>query len=341
MAEARHGPLDELRGVAVLVVFVSHAANDGYLPAVFGGGSGQMGVQLFFVLSGYLMARLYGAAQPDGAALAAFARARAARILPLYAAVVAAALAAAAAGWPAHYRFAGMGEAAAALTFLAAPQELWSIPVEVQFYAVFAALWAAGALRARTLAVVAALSLPIAAAWWGLVSEAPVLPPYLPAFAAGAWLGAVPPARLPAALGTRWAGGAALALLLLAAPGPRGLLGAEVWAGFYPRLWLDPLRLPAAVLLVACAARARPGAWLAGPPLAWVGTVSFAAYLIHRPVLRALQDTAPGPAGAALALALTLALAAASLSWLERPAARALRRRRAPHPRPARLPEAG
>ena len=53
------GALTGLRGVAALIVFVSHGANEGVLPAMLGNGFGQIGVMIFFVLSGFLMGQLY------------------------------------------------------------------------------------------------------------------------------------------------------------------------------------------------------------------------------------------------------------------------------------------
>ncbi|MSU90643.1 acyltransferase family protein [Rhodobacteraceae bacterium 2CG4] len=327
--------LDELRGLAVLIVFASHAANDGLLPGWLGGGAGQTGVQLFFLLSGLLMARLYGARRFDRAQAAAFAAARAGRILPLYALVVALSLLAAALGFAPHYRFDGAAAALAALALAEAPQELWSIPVEAQFYALFLLVWARIGARPLRLALLIPPAILLAAGWRGLVSEAAVLIPYLPVFLAGVWLGALPAAALRR-LDRPWLPWLALAALLATLPGLRPTLLPEVWDGFYPRFWLDPARLAAALLLAASAA-ACGGRWLAGAPLAVLGRVSFAVYLFHRPVLRWVGEDL----GAAGALALTLALAALSLRLIERPAGRWLRGVLSPRPRPAPRPEAG
>jgi len=50
--------LTGLRGLAALIVFVSHSANVGLLPHFFGTGFGQVGVMIFFLLSGFLMSHL-------------------------------------------------------------------------------------------------------------------------------------------------------------------------------------------------------------------------------------------------------------------------------------------
>ncbi|MEM8787002.1 MAG: acyltransferase [Pseudomonadota bacterium] len=331
---ARAAALDGLRGLAVLVVFFSHAANDGWLPAWLGQGSGQMGVQLFFALSGYLMAHLYGYLPPEPAALRRFAAARAARILPLYLTVLALSALLAWAGAAPHYQVSEPGALAAAALMLTAPQELWSIPVEVQFYAVFALLWAYGAAPRAWVALTAALAL--GAATKLVVDDLAILPAFLTPFVIGLCLAR---ARLPSWMGAAWVLPLALGVFLLNLPGPRGTLGLEIWSGFYPRLWLDPARFAAiAFLLAAAVAAQRPG--LLGGPLIPLGWVSFAVYLFHRPVMRAL-DGVEGLAGLTLAAGITLVLAAASLRWLERPADRAIRRWAAQPPRPAPRKAAG
>lgn len=67
--------------------------------------------------------------------------------------------------------------------------------------------------------------------------------------------------------------------------------------------------------------------WLASRPLVWLGEVSFGVYLWHFPVQRLLPKLFPGlwgtPSGSALALLvcllITLPLAAASYRWIEKP----------------------
>lgn len=137
MNRPRHTALDEVRGLAVLVVFVSHASNDGLLPPIFGQGAGQMGVLLFFMLSGYLMARIYGPQIPTPQAIRGFLMARVARILPIYWTVLGLSALAGWMGLAVHYQVSDPGTLAQAALMIWAPQELWSIPVEVQFYAVF------------------------------------------------------------------------------------------------------------------------------------------------------------------------------------------------------------
>ena len=81
--------LDGLRGLAAIVVIVSHFTNgSGLFGGAFGHGAGQIGVMLFFCLSGFLMSHLYLDRPFNLDCLAEFTRRRLARIAPLYILVV-------------------------------------------------------------------------------------------------------------------------------------------------------------------------------------------------------------------------------------------------------------
>ena len=77
--------LTGLRGMAAFIVFISHCANQGMLPAIFSNGFGQIGVMLFFILSGFLMGHLYldKEANSDSVKLYLLARANASSENPL------------------------------------------------------------------------------------------------------------------------------------------------------------------------------------------------------------------------------------------------------------------
>ncbi len=339
--QSKHLPaLDEVRGLAVLLVFASHAANDGLLPGWLGQGAGQLGVQLFFVLSGYLMFRLYGAEPFSAPAAWRFCAARAARILPIYWLVMGVSAAAAWAGYAPYYNVAAPDALIPAATLLIAPQELWSIPVEGQFYALFLLIWPLSArlrLGLSHCAVLLGGTLVLAALWRLYVTEAALLPAFLLPFAIGGVLAAM--GAGPGWLSARWVPWLALVVLVLNLPGLRGAVGAEIWGGFYPMLWLDPLRVAAITLCLASAVRS-PGRWLIGWPLAALGRVSLGVYLFHRPLLRGLEGILADTPGAAIIIfALTVALAAVSFQMVEKPMNRlirhALTRPRRPAPPPA------
>jgi peptidoglycan/LPS O-acetylase OafA/YrhL len=129
----------------MLVVF-SHFSdlNKGFLGGFLVGGKGQFGVMLFFILSGYLMATIYLEQPATWANIWKFGVARFARVMPLYLLAV----------WVSYwfmmsgklpngifYNIDSVEKLIEHLLFIVGTSVLWSIPVEVQFYAVFVIIW--------------------------------------------------------------------------------------------------------------------------------------------------------------------------------------------------------
>ena len=138
----RNQSLTVVRALAALAVFISHAANDGLAPPILGFGLGQLGVMLFFALSGFLMTAIYIDRPYSRQSVADFARARAGRVVPLFWAV--ALLSIPLSFLPGdlwHYQLTEPLVVLGALSFIQAPYELWSIPVEVQYYVLFVLIW--------------------------------------------------------------------------------------------------------------------------------------------------------------------------------------------------------
>ncbi len=335
--------LDGLRGAAVLGVLFFHS--DGLLPG------GYLGVDLFFVLSGYLITSLLVAEQARAGriALGRFWIRRARRLLPallalmpgigLYAAV-----------WAKHAELAPLRrDALATLGYVAnwraiftnksywdlfvAPSPLehtWSLAIEEQFYVLWPLVGVAALRRSpRTLRVV---SLTLA-----LGSAALMALRFDPASTARVYLGT----------DTRASGmlfGAALATVLTPeqrAEGRRGRaldvagLGALAllvcaWAkldGQNPWLYRGGFVACelACLVLIACAVL-RPHALLsrvfALPPLRAVGAVSYGVYLWHWPIFVVLTPErvhVGALALGALRFALTFAVAGLSYRLLEQP----------------------
>ncbi len=73
-----------LRGLAAIMVFVAHAANDNFLPKVIASTYGRSGIICFFILSGYLIAQVYLFTPFNKENGNKYIIARIARILPVY-----------------------------------------------------------------------------------------------------------------------------------------------------------------------------------------------------------------------------------------------------------------
>ena len=340
-----HAPLDAWRGVAILAVFAFHAVlelnlsrpgdpgNPGWLGALVSAPYahflplhlGAFGVQLFFVISGYCIhrsVRAWDAVHPGATARdrwRSYAQRRFWRIYPLYA-VVLLALFAAGASPPR----ADVADPAtdllvhAAMLHTLVPDHInlinpsfWSLAVEAQIYALYPLVWL-GFRRwgaARVLLAAAAL----AALWHAGV----------PHLTRSPWV-----VNLPWRWGFEWALGAFVAETLASHRWPRGRTVAAV--ATLATVVLAPLRSPflyAAVppivfaLVVAWAARrsSPPRPWR---PLAALGRVSYALYLVHQPTLAALgvflvdrgvRTVDPLPFAATAVGALAVATAAAVL----------------------------
>lgn len=336
-----HWPaLDGLRGLAILPV-IWHHATPRPLPGI--AGKGAVGVDLFFALSGYLITTLLLREQRQSGRLrlAAFYGRRALRIFPLYYLVLAGYAVLALALGPSSqqalhfWRSLPYHASYTANWFVdyAVPHDVmfafsWSLCVEEQFYWVWPPLVALVARRS-TLAALMAIAIGVdALAEHGALAG--LLPP-------GSWgLRVVTSFAAPIGFGS-------LAALLLDGPAGFGVLervlGARVAA---------PLLLCACVLLLlppvtpylalsACLAGlvgavvVRPDhglRWLLEQPaLRRVGTLSYAAYLVHVTALGLLRRALPAWREQALwifaaGLPLTLLFAWALHVAVERPCLR-------------------
>ncbi|MCO7191228.1 MULTISPECIES: acyltransferase [unclassified Pseudoalteromonas] len=140
--------LNSLRGMAALIVFVTHFSDiTHWLDGALGGGAGAYGVMLFFLLSGFLMSYLYLAKDFGTNSVKRYLVARFARVVPLYALVVLASFALTKVGSDLLYHIPDHQALLGHLLFLYGDSVLWSIPPEVQFYFVFVLLWALAANR--------------------------------------------------------------------------------------------------------------------------------------------------------------------------------------------------
>ncbi len=325
--------IDGLRALAVLPVMLFHAK--------LGVGGGFVGVDIFFVISGYLITGILWRELSQGrCSVLAFYERRVRRIFPaLFAMLGCAAVVAVALFLPHHliefgkstvaatvflsnvyfYRDAGYFTEAAHMKPIL---HTWSLAVEEQFYVVFpillVLLWRAGSVAriAALLGALAVLSFLTALATVRQDAEAAF---YLPH--ARAWellLGAV--AAIAAAQG--WL--ARPARHLAAEGAVLAGLAAIVWSVFafsaeteYPG-WstLAPCLGAAILLLVGAHRDTIVGRVLSVRPVVLIGRMSYSLYLWHWPVLVFAGYVIVDPMSEMQALAcLALSFALAFLSW--------------------------
>ena len=324
--------VDGLRALAVGLVVAFHA-----FPATVT--AGYVGVDVFFVISGYLVTGILLA--DDGARMAplAFWVRRANRIFPALILVLIAVLLA---GWFllfAHeYRSLGkhVGAAAGFFTNIALFGEagyfdgaseakpllhLWSLAVEEQFYIVWP-IWLMIAARTRIGLRGGIVGLVVASFLANLACAAisPVGDFYLPVFrfwemAAGGLLALRrAPTRLDAVVGRFGAPVGVAAIFAAALLLPRGIV--------YPGLWAA-LPVVGAMLVLASDPRAAFNRrLLAAPPAVHLGVLSYPLYLWHWPLLSLGRIVTGEPLSPVLAAGLVVAALAASEAtwrWVERP----------------------
>jgi peptidoglycan/LPS O-acetylase OafA/YrhL len=311
--------LDGLRAVAVVAVLLYHLA----VPWLRGG---FLGVDLFFVLSGFLITSLLvGEYRSAGTIhLGRFWARRVRRLLPAALLVILAVCGWAALTAPSDRIWSVRGDALWTLGYAAnwhfvlsgqsyfaqfsQPSPLlhtWSLAIEEQFYL----LWPLLVLLAMRLRRGRVWVLAVAAVLGAAVSGGLMRHLYE----------AADPSRVYYGTDTRaheLLAGAVLALLLASPLGER------------LRPWLRRLALPAGLAVLA-AVVLMPDSWplsrvLGIAPLAWLGRISYGLYLWHWPVYQALT-TNSGLRGWVLDLAriaVSLGLAVASFYLVERPVRR-------------------
>ncbi len=346
-ARLPHVPaLDGLRGVAVIGVLAFHA---GHLRGGF------LGVDLFFVLSGFLITSLL-LVERDGTgriALGGFWARRARRLLPaLFAVVAASTVVMRVIGRPDELdRFAR--EALASLFYVANWQQLWagsdywalfdspsplehlwSLAIEEQFYVawplVVVALLALGRGRRRVLAAISGLGLVGSVALLNVLGDAAngTTRAYYgtdtraASILFGALLAMVTAGR------RRESGRTESAVAAAAVPAVFGIAALWIVAdGIDPWLYDWGLPLHGALVALVIAAVVGPASGVIGRllclrPMRAAGDISYGLYLWHWPVYVVLDADRTGTSGwglTALRVAVSLAISIVSYHYLEQP----------------------
>jgi peptidoglycan/LPS O-acetylase OafA/YrhL len=333
--------LDGLRGMAALMVVVSHVSNStGLWGNLLGNGGGQVGVMIFFVLSGYLIGALYLGQPFTLANVWEYGVRRVARVVPAFYALLSLALILRAVsdltGWNLTIYPVTLEQSVAHYALLSGIGVFWTIPVEMHFYAVFVAAW--WLYSRSSLAMIAAAVLVIVV-YWSLPVQVPqdprTLPYYLVFFLVGLLISRVvamrdvyPSGPLPILAGL----GFFLPFLLY----PNvyaGLFGRSDWllSGDLQQMWHDP-RYPIAAGLCLVAAVRSPfiKAALSRREMIYLGKISYSVYLLHFPVIELLLRFTSLSIHPMSFLVVTLVLTgcAASISYLlvEQPGSKLVRR---------------
>ena len=352
--------LDGLRGVAVIAVLLHHGQ-------VSWARGGFLGVDVFFVLSGYLITTLLVRehAATGRIDLRAFWSRRARRLLPALLAVLTAVAgyaawlapsaslgrlrgdALATLGYVANWRFIAAGDSYFDQFTAPSPlRHMWSLAIEEQWYAVWPLVLvgllvklrvtAAGAFALTVLTATGSALLAVelwaaddpARVYFGTDTRAQAL---LVGSALAFALAARPDAAATLRTGRLVRAVGVLGLLLLAVLLIRAD-GGSAW--LYQGGLAVTAVASAGVVLGALAAGGPVRRLLALPPLRLIGVISYGGYLWHWPIYVVLTPDRLGVGGGtllAVRLAVTLCVAVISYRLLERPVRAGTLRVRLPH----------
>lgn len=344
----RLAALDGLRALCVVAVF--GAGYHWLLPW------GWIGVQVFYVLSGFLITAILvkerAAAEHASGFFQSFYLRRTFRIFPLYFAYLlllqlASSVPGAVPEWDVARWFAttftiNFGLLLGHFDVHDAYAHLWSLAVEEQFYLLWPlVIWFVPASRVQQVTLGLVLLGPVVraltATWFDLSPGQTYLAStsHVDAFAIGALVATSNTARLPAPLRVTLA---VVGVTLVLGVAVQQSAGIAIRTLGYPEgldhasahLWGYSLINLCAALAIVCALQGRLSA-LGHPVLSYVGSISYGVYVLQRPIkgayLASLEPTLlswlPAPVvyviGALGCLALSIGLAALSYRYFERP----------------------
>jgi peptidoglycan/LPS O-acetylase OafA/YrhL len=309
--------LNTLRAIACLLVFLSHAGGRGLFISM--PDAGQLGVMLFFSLSGFLMTYHY-ADYVTCREWRTYAILRAARIYPAYAAVLLA-------SWllymHLHVQFAWPMTGAELWKHLLLQGRIgpfWSIPPEMAFYCVFpfVAMAVAVVVRASAARCVVVLACWLASSCLSGTGNASDLSTTMPFFESGMMFGY---ARLEqgdqrpreyAAFNALTA--SCLCVIVVCVPRVFHYL-----FGLDHGMWQDRGALSLLMGLTVFGAANMGGRlerWFSHPFLQYVGKISFSMYLINPTVSSGVREAFPGyPSAVLLVASMTVTVAVAALMY--------------------------
>ncbi len=305
--------LDGLRGLASFAVVLSHIIL--LFPRETWAGAlvfGNEAVALFFCLSGFLMAYLYGGKSFTRRSATDYLVHRFARIYPVYfVAVISVALLSVVPWLEYPQPLAGSVEIIRHITLLGSTGVFWSIPPEIQFYVFFLMLWFWFEKPKDRLPLGIAIAIGfVMLAYLGFPGPGILLPSKISYFLFGALAG-----RLFALTG-RLDGGHAAGFLTLAALA--FFLASRAIFHTEESFWGVTSALAATVIVFLTATESGLLAPLLGSaPLRHIGKISFSLYLFHMPVMFLTSKALPEslPVGLTIALCIVAAMIFADISY--------------------------
>jgi len=312
--------LDGLRSFAIISVMLVHLGIYSHMPSVFVHGG--MGVDLFFVLSGYLITGILLDAKGKRGYYRNFFARRGLRIWPLYYVVLVATVLISRAAPPFGFQvdgWLGFFAYTCNISNLAWPPwpiaVIWSLCVEEQFYLVWPMLVSVCSAKSFPRVLVGIVVAELALRWWLAATGVPDMTLYrntltrLDGLALGSLVSVLSQAGN---LNFRRAGYLFLALMFAMWGITRFAPLSLRIAAFYQYVAFG------CTALLCLTLSARGGIWsklLSWKPLVGIGRISYGLYLLHFPVYYIVAHTRLRPGVLLMAAQLFSSFALAALSW--------------------------
>ncbi len=315
--------LDGLRGLAAVIVVFSHLSSQtGILQFWFEDRGGQIGVMLFFCLSGFLMAHVYFGQQFHVGTLGSYAVNRCARVVPLFLLVVVGSYVCRLLWENAPVYPITSDNVIAHLTLRVATSVLWTIPVELKFYALFPFIWI---VHRISYAAGTACAAALLVTYFSIENGAMPIMRLGHYFLLGILCHAIS-SSLPRARWQNMAWIAAAVALLLVFPFPLSLIRETQM-----KIWWDPWIAAAIAGFMVSSTKSEVAMRVLGSaPARGAGQISYSLYLLHMPVIwsvsRFLSPTEQPVTFWVIALSFTFLTSFACFHLFERPAGRFIRR---------------
>lgn len=305
-----------LRGLAAIMVFIAHAALDGFLPKFIANTYGRLGLICFFILSGYLISQVYLFTPFNKKNGNSYVIARMARILPVYFVVILVSFVISNYIYTGfHYDFKDRTTLLLSLFLINTPFEPWTIPVEIHFYGSFLLFWYFYSTKSSNtwifLIFPVILFLPSLFYAYHHIRVPHVMSSFAVFFFLGAFIASLYNKNYFGKLKTKIPKYVSLLFLLLffiIFPLLRRNLGLVVF-----KTWYDPVSLfIISSLFILVITKPQDFFILRLRPLIFMSEISYGFYLIHRPVMKIMENNY----GQSLFVGVMIFVISVILAWL-------------------------